>query len=212
MGSGRKEESALASYLSDRFWSQTDMPCAACDEKLSFVEEVILIQIVHPVLHEGGVVYHYPVTRMLDNGEHDYAYWPHVMHFECWEIVYSTTQEIMEDAPPIEDALSPFKCGVCGSGIRSYEYCLSWTIGEYHVSKRQPEGPTRNNNLHFEAGADPVLVCTYCTNLLNDHGLKMWDDGVAPNNDCMDCLRVRCSRYAACGCGCHSYRDTGDEE
>lgn len=192
----------------ERFWSRTDVPCSACDEKLSFTEEVVLIQVIQPVLHEGGVVYHHPVVDEYG----DYLYWPHVLHFSCWENIYNEVQEMVENAPPIEDHYSPWKCGCCGSGIRSNEYALSWALGEYHASRRQPQtGDARpRQNLRFEQACDPVLMCLYCANLLNDHSLRLWDEGVTMNEECTDCQLLRCNRYAACGCRCH--QRAGDNE
>ena len=184
---------------------KTQQICAQCHEPPVFTEELVLLQIVQPRFFNGQLLLH-PV---LDDDTGDFQYEPYFLHFMCWEGIEEDLEEEISNTPPISDDHSPIQCRYCNSGIREWEKCGAVLMGELHVSKRAPNGERGED---FVGLGDPYLVCFYCLLIINDGILEFWENGVAQDHECGDCLQARCWRLdpgTTCPCPCHE--DTEEE-
>lgn len=191
----------MGPYLNDQSSWETDRVCAQCGEPLLFTEEVWLLTIVLPHIHENQLL----LTPCLDD-EGEFLYDPYLVHFSCWEEIEEDLREEVENTPPIVDGLAPLRCKICESSIREWELAAAFSLGELHVSKKSPE-PT-GRGIAFVPSGEPDLVCLYCMHLINEDHLEFWENGVAQEGECADCLHIRCWRSTAAGvpcvCTCHA--------
>lgn len=190
MGSHLAEENPLR-------WSQTDEICAQCVEPLAYTEEIILLQIAQPEVHEGVV----RLTPVLDE-EGDFLYGPYFLHYMCWEGILEGHAEEVVNIPPTTDSMSILECDCCKSGIREWEYCAALTMGEFHRSKRSPSGTGHGPEL-VESGA-PDILCLPCISAINEEWIEFWETGIAQEHECTLCLNARCWRTFDCDCTCHA--------
>lgn len=183
----------------------TDVVCANCEAAVNYDDEAVLVQIVQPQ-HIGGRVLYLQVINE-DDVEGDFLFTPYVYCFECWDGYFADLKKEAEDAPPVQDPEAIVRCTCCGSGIRAWEYLATFTIGELHVSGREP------NNIpgpQFIGTAKPEAICLYCMTVLNDNYISMWDE-LSQTGECTDCTLARCWRHDNCQCGCHQETDTDEE-
>jgi hypothetical protein len=166
------------------------------DDPLTFTEEVFLLQIVQIQLYSGEPIFHH----IIDEETQDFIFDPYFFHFECWEDLLDDLKKEVEDQPPIQDAYSAFKCKTCGSGIREWEYAGMATYGEFHVSRRFPDGEM---TARFQPCGKADIYCLYCLSVVNHAELEMWDD-LSQHGECMDCVHLRCWRFNTCDCACHT--------
>lgn len=189
----------------------TDHICADCGKPIMFGQECWLIQIVQLHAH-GDQIIHYPVIDPEDpNG--DYLYYPFFFCFECWENNYKAIRDEVVDEPPLEDVTgtAQFECVICGSDICPGEYSGSFTLGEFQLSSRAPNGIRGGR---FIPNAEPEAFCIYCVSMMNEYFIELWEGGVRQFGQCIECSQVRCWRYGdcACSCGCHLGEDPEEEE
>jgi hypothetical protein len=175
----------------------TDQVCADCGEAVRFTEEVWLLQVVE--LHVVGG--HLQYTQIIDetDADRDFLFAPYFFDFHCWESLYDDLKEECEDHPPVEDSLSVAECTCCGSSVREGEYTGLFTVGEFHLSRRSPNGMTSGT---FVPNGAPEVLCFYCLYVLNDNFMEMWDE-LSQFGECADCIFCRCWRGDSCPCGCH---------
>lgn len=181
----------------DAVEEHVDNVCASCgdDETIGYGEEVVLLQIVQPQVVRGGR-YFRPVMGEMG----DFAFDPYFFHFTCWENFYEDITEASEDSPPRIDAASPFHCHACHSGIREGERAGSFTLGEFYISQRTPNG---ERSARFHPNGEPELLCLYCLLLGNENSLEMWEE-LSEKGECIDCTQACCWRLPACDCVCHA--------
>lgn len=171
--------------------------CAVCgeDDPLTFTEEVFHLQVTQLQMFNGEPVFH-PV---INEETGDFQFDPYFFHFGCWEDIEENLKEELEDVPPIQDPLSVFKCKICGSGIREWEYAGQLTYGELHASRRSPDGEKTER---FQVGGRSDILCIHCLATANNEELEMWPD-ISQQGECLDCTLARCWRHG-CGCTCHT--------
>lgn len=177
--------------------SPTGHICSDCEADITYTEETFLIEIVQPQV-VGPTVFCYPVKDEHDP-EGDFLYEPHYYCFKCWENHYDELRKEVADSPPVNDPQSDIECVCCASGIRSWEQAGMLTLGEFHLSKRAPNGV---RGPRFEPVSKPEILCLYCLSIFNDNYIIMWDD-LSQDGECCDCILARCWRHGPCGCGCH---------
>ncbi len=184
----------------------TGHTCNDCEEPLRYTEEVFLIRIMQPQVVGGKAVFH----NIIDENdiEGTALFQSFFFCFECWEAHYHDLQGATSDEPPVRDELSALECVCCGSGIREWEYTGTFTLGEFHVSKR---APNHFRGTTFDPNGKPEALCLYCLTIINENYIAMWDD-LSQEGECSDCLLIRCWRHpGTCGCGCHiEYTETED--
>ena len=178
--------------------------CTDCGESLDYTDEVWLLQVMKPQQLGGQVFFHQVIDENDPQG--DFLFEPYFFCFKCWENTYEAMRTDMEDEPPVPDADGVIECVCCGSGIRAWEYSGVFTLGEFHVSKRAPNGVP---GPQFETISAPDVLCLYCLTLINDDHIVLWDD-LSHGGECSDCIQGRCWRWATCACVCHT--DTTEEE
>lgn len=173
--------------------------CADCGNSITYSEEVWLLQIVQPQRFSGRTFHHQVIDEEDLSG--DFLFDPYFYCFSCWENMYKELQSEATDEPPIEDPGSAFECVCCGSGIREWEYAGIFTLGEFHVSTRAPNGV---RGPHFVPNSQPDMLCLYCLVLLNEGHITMWEY-LAQFGECNDCIQLRCWREGIghCTCSCH---------
>lgn len=172
----------------------TTKECNNCSEVITFTEELFVLQIVQIHKTAGGLLLH-PATA--DDG--DYLYAPLFFQFNCWEDVQEGLLEEIEDVPSMDDAISTAHCVCCKSGIRDWEKCGALSLGELHRSKRAPQG---SHGEEFVSAGEPSIICLYCLFLVQESEGGLWDE-ICENEECGDCLQLRCWRTAPCACDCH---------
>src|SRR5688572_24368528 len=84
--------------------------CADCGEPLHVLDELILVQVGYPFLHQSLTF----CAVEDDHGQYKYA--PFFFHFSCFEDVCDNTSP--DD--PLEDAQWIIKCTNCNAGIRAW--------------------------------------------------------------------------------------------
>jgi len=174
--------------------------CAQCEDSIEMTEECFLIQVVQPQ-KIGGQLFFYPVKDEFSM-EGDFLFEPYHFCFSCWEDLLEDLQKEMRDVPPVEDALSILECSCCGSGVREWEYCATYSLGEFRRSSRAP-APECSYGPVFQQDSGPEVLCTYCAALLNEVAITMWED-FSHEGECIDCIQLRCWRYGdVCVCSCH---------
>lgn len=173
--------------------------CGDCGKELKYTEECWLLQIAQPQRIDSKTVYHVVIDELDASG--DFLFDPYFFCFNCFENLYEGHKSEIEDEPPVKDEESPFECVCCGSGIREWEYAGTFSVGEFHPSKRAPNGV---RGPHFTPTCEPELICLYCLVLINEGFIAMWDE-LTQFGECDDCIQLRCWRYGtnACSCGCH---------
>lgn len=184
----------------------TEHICADCGDAIVYMEEVFLLQIVRPQLFDGRTL-HYQVTDESDP-EGPFKFKPYYFCFKCWEKMYEAVRSDTADEPPVEDEASRFECVCCSSGIRDMELCGIFTLGEFHVSSRAPDGVRGPNFMQLSSSN---MLCLYCTGLMNDGYIDMWAD-LSENGECSDCVQARCHRTSNCNCRCHYDPPENDED
>lgn len=187
----------------------TEIVCAHCEDEIEMTEECFLLQVVQ-CQSIGGQVHFYPVIDETDE-DGDFLFEPYHFHFDCWEELYEKINTEMRDVPPVEDVVSVIECSCCGSGIRGIEvhdggeipgeYSATYSLGEFRRSERAP-APELTFGPAFVPIAKPEVLCTYCTAILNELAITMWED-FSHEGECTDCIQNRCWRFQACGCSCH---------
>jgi hypothetical protein len=195
---------------------ETDHICADCGDAIVYMEEVFLLQIVRPQLLDGRTLY----WQVTDEEEPDgpFKFEPYYFCFACWEKLYESVRSDMQDEPPVEDEASQFECVCCSSGIRGTQLILgqvvpgelagTFTLGEFHVSSRAPDGVRGPNFMQLSSSN---MLCLYCTGLMSDGYIDMWAD-LSENGECSDCVQARCHRTSNCNCRCHYDPPENDED
>lgn len=193
----------------------TDHVCADCGADITYMDEVFLLQVVRPIRHDGRIVY-YAVPNE-QNPEEGFQFAPYYFCFRCWEKNYDEIREDTEDEPPIMDTLSQFDCVCCASGIREGELAGIFTLGEFRISERAPNGI---RGAHFTPISNSDMLCIYCLTLLNEGYIDMWQN-LSETYECTDCVQARCwrgppfdedPRITECGCRCHHGPPEDEEE
>ncbi len=175
---------------------KTDHICADCGNDIMYTEEVVLLQIVQAEIRQGRALFHI-IVDPEDN--RNFLFEPYYYCFRCWESLYEKLREETKDEPPMIDSVGPLECLCCSSTIREEEYVATFTLGEFHLSSRTPDGNQRGR--YVPAGR-PELLCLYCTYTLNLY-IEMWPT-LSQNGECAECIHARCWRNDACTCGCHN--------
>lgn len=171
--------------------------CADCAEDIVYSTETVRLQVVEAQLVNGRM-HTYPVIDEHDlHG--DFLFEPFVFDITCWENLLEAVKEDLADVPPLLDPHSPFECSCCGSGIREWEYAGAFTIGEFRVSKRAPNGVY---GPWLAEDTAPELICMACLSNINEDHIDMWE-GLSQHGECTECIAVRCTREEACNCECH---------
>jgi hypothetical protein len=175
----------------------TGFVCTDCGDDITYMDEVFVLDVVQPMKCESGTLY-YEVTDE-QNPEEGFIFEPYRFCFQCWEKNYEEIRNETQDEPPVLDTYSEHECVLCASGIRDQELAGRFTLGEFHVSARAPNGI---RGPCFTPIGNPDLLCLYCLSLLNDGYIDMWPD-LSENGECTDCIQARCWRYTECHCRCH---------
>lgn len=163
-----------------------------------YTDECVRVQVVQPQQLGGKTFYHTIIDETDIQG--DFLFDPYIFCFDCWDHTYDSLREEVEGMPPIEDEASAHSCSCCGSGIRDWEYAGTFSVGEFRVSKRAPNGI---HGPHFHTDIRPSVLCLYCLGVLNENYIALWDN-LSQFDECLDCIQVRCWRFPNCGCGCHN--------
>ena len=165
---------------------RTDHICASgdCGETLLLTEDVVLVQIVIPMMVEGALKVE-PFLR--DPGQ--YAYAPSFLHESCWQECSEGLHESLRefDAQIVEDGFSVIYCEACGSGIRPQEPTCQLSLGLLEASKRCPNG---RNTVVFYA-TETQYLCLSCARTVNEEVLELWPDGISYAGECARCTYDR---------------------
>jgi hypothetical protein len=183
-------------------WSQSGETCGQCDEPISFGETLVMVQVVRPEIYGSQ-----PTLMPLLDDEGDFLYEHYFLHFGCWESIQEDLSEELEDTPPVEDEFGITRCEVCGSAIREWETCAAITHGEFHRSRRAPDG---THGVNLVPNGAPDVLCIHCLSLINEEQLEMWEDGVSQDGECRECQHSRCWRDFDCACPCHEEQEEED--
>lgn len=143
----------------------TSHECAHCDETICFVEEISLLEIVEA--HKYGADYS-PFAIHSDEGE--YLFRPLFLHFACWESLLEDVEPPLERTP--RRSAGGLFCKLCKRGIPEGSIAGTMTFGEFHVSRRAPNGV---HGEHFHEAADPDFYCMPCMKELSTLG-DLWDE------------------------------------
>jgi hypothetical protein len=195
----------------DSILRKTDFICADCGDAITYMDEVFRLEVVRPWRYEGQTL-HSDVTDE-HHPEEGFVYEPYYFCYRCWEKNYEEVQNDMRDELPVEDPFSRnFECVNCASGIRDGELAGVFTLGEFHVSERAPNGV---RGQHFVPIGNPDMICIYCLTILNEGYIDMWQY-LSENYECDDCIQARCWRLAShgleCECRCHHEPEEEVEE
>jgi hypothetical protein len=193
----REKKGAMGADLAEVTMQPTGQVCADCGDDIRFTEEAWLLQVVQ-LQKVGGQLQYAPVIDETDPSR-DFLYSPYFFCFRCWESQYDELKEELDNQPPNEDPLSVAECTCCGSSVREGEYTGLFIIGEFHTSRRSPNGVPSGT---FAPNAAPEVLCFYCLYILNDNFIEMWEE-VSQFGECEDCIFCRCWRGASCSCSCH---------
>ena len=194
----------MGAQLASVALQKTGHICSDCADDIAYTEEVVLLQVVQAESVDGKALF-YPVLRPHDG---TFLYEPYHYCFRCWENLYEQLREDTVDEPPMIDAGAAFECLCCSSSIREGEYVGTFTIGEFHQSRRSPSGV---RSMQFMHNGKPEMLCLYCLLLLNLH-IEMWEH-VTQAGECDECVLARCWRDpSSCDCGCHFSDDYEKEE
>lgn len=176
---------------------QTDFVCADCGEPITYMDEVFRIEVIRPMRFEQRTIY----VDVTDehNPEEGFVFEPYYFCFRCWEKNYEEVQNDMRDELPVDDVHSRFECVNCASGIREGELTGVFTLGEFRVSARAPNGVRGPS---FTPIGSPDMICIYCLTIMNEGYIDMWQH-LSENFECDDCIQIRCWRGTECGCRCH---------
>ena len=149
------------------YWSSTSRGCDLCGETIPYMDEVFLIQVCTAQMTEDGLEC---VPLVHDN---EFAFSPYLLHFSCWETIYSDMQELTQDVPP-RDAKDPVLiCTLCESLIGATEAFVSVTFAELHVSRRSPSG-SHTDTVAPMGAPDPV--CLECMAHAISDELSAWEE------------------------------------
>jgi hypothetical protein len=195
---GEKKGAMEPNLVAELTMQPSGQVCADCGENIRYTEEAWLVQVVQ-LQKVGDQLQYTPVIDETDPAR-DFLFSPYFFCFNCWENSYEDLKDELEDQPPNEDPHSIAECTCCGSSIRAGEYTGLFMVGEFHLSRRSPNGVSGGT---FQPNAAPEALCFYCLYILNDNFIEMWDE-VSQFGECADCIFVRCWRGASCSCGCHT--------
>ena len=143
----------------------------------------------HPVIDE-------------DSTTGDFFYDPYYFCFKCGEDLLEKLKEDAQEEEPVDDnENSTFGCACCGSGIREWEMAGTVSLGEFHLSRRAPNGIRGPS---FQLNGKPDLLCLFCLTIINNNHIEMWDS-LSEAGECEDCILDRCWRDGSdlCACPCH---------
>jgi hypothetical protein len=177
----------------------TDFICADCEEPLRYTDEVFLVQVVQMQRYQDRLLFH----DIIDDQDPDgpcFRFEPYHFCFKCWEDTYNQVRDETEDEPPVIDGYDlAADCVCCGSSIRNGEFAGTFTLGEFHLSDRAPNGVRGQS---FKPLGKSDIMCLYCLATMNENYITMWPD-LSQYDECIDCIQTRCWRGSACDCRCH---------
>lgn len=148
-------------------WGGSKRHCDSCNEVISYLDEVYLLQICTAQVTDEGL------TCLPLEGDDGFSFVVYLLHLDCWDRIHSEVQELVQDVPPL-DAKDPILiCTICESLIGEREAFISATFAELHVSQRQPSGHV-TDKIERLSGPDPVCLECMAHSIL-DH-FPDWED------------------------------------
>lgn len=191
MGGGVEE--GTTPWLAPTGWECTD-----CGSRIRYTEDVFLLQMCQLQEYDKRTHYHQVIDE--DDVKGDFLYEPAYFCEECWDALFESLKDDLEDAPPVDDPESDFECTCCGSGIRAWELVGVFVAGAFQRSTRAPNGVGGPRFIP----ESPELMCLSCLVLLNEH-LEFWAN-LSEQGECADCVHMRCWRLGDyCDCDCHNH-------
>jgi hypothetical protein len=159
--------------------------CGDCGDDLMLAEEVVLVQIAVPQMHEGTVIH-----PAFENPDGSYAYDPYVFHEHCWSEDVDRLHVLLEEqccaAQPHNYAYG--QCAWCKSGLLLGEPVGYIEYGQLTASKRIPNG---ESSVVFESSKRPAtVVCLSCIRSMNDEVIEMWEN-ISYCRECHICTYKR---------------------